>query len=63
MNLQAAIAPDLQSLVLAAGIFKLEVEVGFEPTPVKARGVADRGLKPLDYSTISSWVEEWRTTP
>ena len=32
--------------------FALEVEVGFELTPIKVRGVADRSLKPLDYSTI-----------
>ena len=30
----------------------LEVEVEFESTPIKARGVADRGVKPLHYSTI-----------
>ena len=32
----------------------LEIEERFELSPFRARGVADRGLKPLDYS-ISLW--------
>ena len=35
----------------------LEIEERFELSPFRARGVADRGLKPLDYS-ISLWHPE-----
>ena len=30
----------------------MEAAVRFELTPIKARGFADRGLKPLDYAAI-----------
>ena len=31
---------------------RMEAAVRFELTPIKARGFADRGLKPLDYAAI-----------
>lgn len=31
----------------------IEVIEGFEPSPIKVHGFADRSLKPLDYITIA----------